>query len=731
MKMEIFDQRNWFQAAQKGDVTLLSDHIKSCANLQDDEGNTALMYAVREGNIQAVELLASTEAGKTNNDKQSAIILAIMRDFYSACVFLFNLESNMVLPNNKTLLMISAEFSAIKCTNFLVEYYDNEIDDSGKTALEYAVESRSAEVVQILLNRKTRLGSKEIARAIGIARSTGQEDLASLLQLYFAQKQSIKSACRRCAQLQLYITALEEENRKISQSNLQYEREIANKDREIEQLKLTINDLLLNSEMRKIFAIEDEDHASKRQGGYCKRRKTLNTKLIRADIFNITDVEINVAAFLDYMGYVTRFYKFPDMVSTINSVAKKYYQDYSPERLSNDMNLSQESEISKEVLRTLIKMRSSAFNIYNNMRNLVSLIDNQIHPQELISCGILEQSPLIEAVISQDLSELRNNIQYIGLRDSKGKTALMYAISCDNRDLITVLAPLEAGLRDLDGKLAIDHCLENNCLEAARIVLPYDLPEYKDLPTKSSDFNKTPLMCAAETGRLLDCFCYMQLGLTQQRDYRQYTALMFAAEAGQDGIVRMLLGKESTLRDSEGRTALYHAASNGHINCVKLLAELEARAQRHETKWTALMVAAYNGHETCVQELLNYEAGMRDNNSCTALMLAAQNGKLGSVKALLSIEGQKTTTNAYYKGEGCTALMMAAYYGHRECVEALLPIEFDVESQCAHSTVKSTVLDYACIPDKRVSQETRESIINMVEEFLRTESGFSGATFES
>lgn len=718
--MENFNPQDWFQAAREGNVALLSDNINSCANLQDSKGDTALMHAVRGGHMQAVELLASVEAGRTNSANQSAIILAIIQDFCSACVCLFALESNMALPNNKTLLMISAESSAVECTRFLAGYYDDEMDDSGKTALEYAVESRSAEVVQILLNRSTRLGVKEVARAISLARSTRQDGLVGLLQLYFTQNQATKSTCRRCVQLQSYITALEEENRKISLSNTQYAKEIVKKDREIEQLKLTVNDLLLNSDTRKILAIEDEAHASKHQGGYHKRRKTLNTKLIRADLFNIADVEINVAAFLDYMTYVTRFYKFSDMVAAINSLAKECYQDYSPGR-SKDMNSNQEIEISKEVLCTLTKIRNSAFSISNNMKNLISLIDSQIHPQELISSGILEQSPLMEAVISQDLSELRKNIQYIGLRDSKGRTALMHAISCGNRDSIIALAPLEAGLRDLDGRLAIDYCLENNLQDEAAIVLPYDFPEYKSLPTKSSDFNKTPLMCAAEAGRLLDCFCYMQLGLAQQQDYRQYTALMFAAEAGQEGTVRMLLSKESTLRDREGRTALYHAASNGHVGCVRLLTNLEARTQRYETKWTALMVAAHNGHEECIQELLNYEAGMRDNNSCTALMLAAQRGQLRSVKVLLSVEGRKATTNAYYQGEGCTALMMAAYYGHKECVEALLPIEYDLEKQCVYSEVKSTALDYACIPDKRVSQETKESIVNMIEEFLRKE----------
>lgn len=729
MKMEIFNIQGWFQAAREGNVALLSDHVKSCANLQDDKGNTALMYAVKSGNMQAVELLATIEAGKSNGDGKSAIVLAIEQDFCPACMHLFELESRIALPNNRTLLMVSAEASAIECTRFLASYYDNEVDAFGKTALEYAAASGSAEAIQILLNRSTRFGVKELASAIATARATHHEDLSDLLQLYLTQKQTTESPCQKCARLQSYVAALEEENRKISLSNTQYAQTLANKNHEIKQLKLTVNDLLLNTDMRKIFAVEDEKHANEQHSTYRKRRKTLNTKFMKADLFNITDVEINVAAFLDYMTYVTKFYNFSDMVTKINSLTRDCCQDCSSEKTSKDTTSNLEREISKEILCTLTKIRGSASNIYIYMKNLVSLIDSHICPQELISSGILEQSPLIEAVVSRDMSKLRQNLQYIGLRDFKGRTALMHAISCGTRDSILVLAPLEAGLRDLDEKLAIDHCLDQDRLEEAAMVLPYDLPGYRDLPTKSSDFNKTPLMCAAEAGRVLDCFCYMQLGLSQQRDYRQYTALMFAAEAGQQDAVRMLLHQESTLRDCEGRTALYHAASNGHISCVKLLANLEARAQRHETKWTALMVAAHNDHEKCVSELINYEAGMRDANSCTALMLAAQRGNVNSVKALLSAEGRKTTTSAYYRGEGCTALMMAAFYGHKECVEVLLPVEYDFEKQSVDSRTKSTVLDYACIPDKKVSQETKEDIVNMIEAFLRTVSGLSDATF--
>lgn len=73
-------------------------------------------------------------------------------------------------------------------------------------------------------------------------------------------------------------------------------------------------------------------------------------------------------------------------------------------------------------------------------------------------------------------------------------------------------------------------------------------------------------------------------------------------------------------RDSNGRTALMHAAMHGNVRIVRLLRPLEARLQDHKG-WTALMYALDNGQLECVRLLL-LERDIRTGNGETAIDLA-------------------------------------------------------------------------------------------------------------
>ena len=60
-----------------------------------------------------------------------------------------------------------------------------------------------------------------------------------------------------------------------------------------------------------------------------------------------------------------------------------------------------------------------------------------------------------------------------------------------------------------------------------------------------------------------------------------------------------------------------HAAANGHLDCVKILAPLE-KGMINSNKWTALMWAAWNGHFECAKILAPLEKGMKTNSGYTA-----------------------------------------------------------------------------------------------------------------
>ena len=121
---------------------------------------------------------------------------------------------------------------------------------------------------------------------------------------------------------------------------------------------------------------------------------------------------------------------------------------------------------------------------------------------------------------------------------------------------------------------------------------------------------------------------------------------------------------------AHGKTALFMAAQNGHLEVVRLLIEAGAdKAAAHSTGATAVFIAAQNGHLEVVRLLI--EAGAdKDavkNNGGTALQIAAHNGHLEVVRFLLEAGADKDAART----DGATALFMAYQNGHVEVVQLL------------------------------------------------------------
>ena len=93
-------------------------------------------------------------------------------------------------------------------------------------------------------------------------------------------------------------------------------------------------------------------------------------------------------------------------------------------------------------------------------------------------------------------------------------------------------------------------------------------------------------------------------------------------------------------RDSEGNTALHHAAAQGHLELVKwLVKEQEQDASNHnEVGDTPLLLAARHGKQAIVEwliELGGVDSSERNQQGSSALLLAAEQGHLSLVAWLL------------------------------------------------------------------------------------------------
>ena len=114
--------------------------------------------------------------------------------------------------------------------------------------------------------------------------------------------------------------------------------------------------------------------------------------------------------------------------------------------------------------------------------------------------------------------------------------------------------------------------------------------------------------------------------------------LVLAAKNGDTNAVNSLIAggaKVDSVRD--GKTALMHAAENGHTDTVSKLVQLRAsltkRSRGHGFK-TAVMHAAENGHTDTVSKLVKLGASLTMHDGMTgktALMYAAQNGHTDTV----------------------------------------------------------------------------------------------------
>ncbi|HET9983622.1 MAG TPA: ankyrin repeat domain-containing protein [Longimicrobiales bacterium] len=163
------------------------------------------------------------------------------------------------------------------------------------------------------------------------------------------------------------------------------------------------------------------------------------------------------------------------------------------------------------------------------------------------------------------------------------------------------------------------------------------------------------------------------------------TALMFAAHEGSERLVRLLIGRGADVRreNAQRSTALDYAASEGHVEILRVLHEEHGAAVDHpdQSAPTALWWAALNGHADVVRRLLAYEAAIDrpDAAGFTPLIMAAQHGHMEVMELL--IEGGATVSAA--SARGWTALTAAAEAGHRDAARLLLEHRGPVDQENA------------------------------------------------
>lgn len=276
-------------------------------------------------------------------------------------------------------------------------------------------------------------------------------------------------------------------------------------------------------------------------------------------------------------------------------------------------------------------------------------------------------SPLMLAVLEGDIKTVSAGLKYAKLRTSSGMTALHMAIYLRQQAHANLLK-MEKGILTYDGlspwflakekRMAHDFLEPDStvdalgCTELHRAAIQNNSQQVRNYLPLAQQYNangRTSLMEAALAGSLdaAKILVDHEHGMRARARFvvgnsyfDEATALMFAAAAGHESIVRLLIPYECKMHEScNGKTALMAAAAAGHLSTLKLLIDSEG-GLTGQNGWTALMSVVSKQYVDCVAPLLEKEAGMRDSQGNCALVTAISNGNMDIVRVLAPIEAK-------------------------------------------------------------------------------------------
>jgi len=206
---------------------------------------------------------------------------------------------------------------------------------------------------------------------------------------------------------------------------------------------------------------------------------------------------------------------------------------------------------------------------------------------------------------------------------------------------ILELESLDINTADKNGKTALHFAAEKGYVGIVRRLLDAGVAGINSRCRKS----ETPFSQAVKKGHTE----VVRLLVTGQDDVttsdsERGTAILWAAEAGQEAVLRLLLSEgrfSPDVVDERGRTALLQAAKHGYAKIARLLLEtgrVDVNRQDSEGR-TSLSWAAGNGHRHVVEVLLQDKSLHINTQDCvgrTAVMWAAKKQHRETVRTLLA-----------------------------------------------------------------------------------------------
>eukprot|EP00004_Rigifila_ramosa_P007149 TRINITY_DN1806_c0_g1_i7.p1 TRINITY_DN1806_c0_g1~~TRINITY_DN1806_c0_g1_i7.p1 ORF type:complete len:1928 (+),score=397.07 TRINITY_DN1806_c0_g1_i7:814-5784(+) len=238
----------------------------------------------------------------------------------------------------------------------------------------------------------------------------------------------------------------------------------------------------------------------------------------------------------------------------------------------------------------------------------------------------------------------------LDFEDRGGQTALMIAARCGHLELLEFCASMSADLNrtDQSGNSALHHSAASNQLESCKILIS----KGANICARN-ELGKSPAELAQRKGpAVLAYLGPLELFALSKRGESQRISELIDQKVASVSDV-----------DSNGDTALHHAASNGHLAlCQSLVTNHGANMQpKNNDGLTPAQLAAKAGHSRVVEFF----------PEASPFLSAAASGDLEKVATLLAAE-KTWDINSTGGSDQQTALMSAAKYGHLNVVLFLL-----------------------------------------------------------
>ncbi|EET01178.1 Protein 21.1 [Giardia duodenalis ATCC 50581] len=190
MNFSVSTKKEWFASILAHRYETVRASMKKFSKSTDVDGETGLMLATRNSDMEMIRILIPAEAKLTNKDGLTALMIAAMLDNKETCEVLSKAESDVILKDGQNALMIAAANGSLSATKTLLRHIQYVTDDLGWTALDHAANGGHLKCVQLLVAEVPSLTVNDFENAISVAYDKGHSHVVDYLasMIYQAEK---------------------------------------------------------------------------------------------------------------------------------------------------------------------------------------------------------------------------------------------------------------------------------------------------------------------------------------------------------------------------------------------------------------------------------------------------------------------------------------------------------------------------------------------------------------